>query len=167
MEQLVESLILERLCLQKKFEINMINKGLIKSNLCKCNLSNHIACIFYKKNNNFFKIFTGINNYIHINKNQCTIHAEIAALNKLKILKTNKFKKINLLVIKVSNTGKIGNSKPCIKCIEKMNNLPISKGYCIKNIYYSNENGNIIKNKIKNLIDDDNKHLSRYYKNRK
>jgi len=164
MDHLINDLILERLCVNKKIDIDMIEKRLVKSNLCKCNLSNHIACVFYKKNNNIFKINTGINNYININKNQSTIYAEISALNKLKYVQSKKCKKINLLVIKVSYTGKIGNSKPCIKCIEKMHCLPIEKGYSIKNIYYSDENGKIIKNKIQNLINDDNKHLSRYYK---
>lgn len=164
MEHLIDDLILERLCVNKNKEINYDKKGSIKSNICKCNLSNHIACVFYKKNRNIFKIHTGINNYININHNQSTVHAEISALNKLKNKNSKKCKKINLLVIKVSYTGKVGNSKPCIKCVEKMYCLPIDKGYSIKNVYYSDENGQIIKNKIQTLINDDEKHLSRYYK---
>jgi len=164
MEHLIDDLILERLCVNKNIEINYDEKGSIKSNLCKCNLSNHIACVFFKKSNNIIKIHTGINNYININGNQSTVHAEISALNKLKNINSKKCKKINLLVIKVSYTGKVGNSKPCIKFIEKMYCLPIDKGYSIKNVYYSDDKGNIIKNKIQNLIEDENKHLSRYYK---
>lgn len=164
MDQLIEELIFTRLCVNKNNNLEYLKKGLIKSNLCKCNLSNHIACVFYEKNKSIIKLNVGINNY---NKNQSTIHAEISVFNKLKTIESKKCKKINILILKVSNTGLISNSKPCLKCIEAMTMLPITKGYMIRNVFYSDNNGNIIKNTLYNLVNDENKHLSRYYKKNK
>jgi len=69
MDQLIEELIFKRLCINKNNDLEFLKKGLIKSNLCKCNLSNHIACVFYEKNKSIIKLNVGINNY---NKNQST-----------------------------------------------------------------------------------------------
>ena len=38
------------------------------------------------------------------------------------------------------------------------------KGYKIDNIYYSDTDGNMKKDKLNKLIYDDNYHISRYYK---
>ena len=45
-----------------------------------------------------------------------------------------------------------------------MKTLPIKLGYKIQNVYYSNENGDIIKSSLKNL-EMDKPHYSKYYKN--
>jgi len=95
------------------------------------------------------------------------IHAEHDAINKLQPLKNKKkLEPINLLVIRVSKTNKIQSSKPCGNCIEKMKTLPIKKGYKIHDIYYSDSEGTIIKTSLESL-DAEEKHYSRYYKQRK
>ena len=94
-------------------------------------------------------------------------HAEANAIDKLKPLPNNKknLKNINILVIKTSKTGKLGMSKPCFKCIIDMRSLPQTKGYIIKNILYSNCDGEIVTTKLIDLLEDANPHVSRFYKN--
>lgn len=57
-----------------------------------------------------------------------------------------KFSKISLIVIKkTNNTGSLCISKPCVSCIRIMKLLKM------KNIYYSDSNGDIILEKINNI----------------
>jgi len=106
----------------------------------------------------------GFNRMGDIDGNEPGVHAEHDAINKLKPLKRKKhLQNINLLVIRLSKNNKLQNSKPCAICIEKMKILPEKKGYKIKNIYYSSDNGEIIKTNIKNL-ESENMHYSRYYR---
>jgi len=94
------------------------------------------------------------------------IHAECDAINKLIPNKNKKhFKQINIMVIRLSKKNKLQSSKPCAYCIENMKILPQKKGYIIKNIYYSDENENIVKTTIKDLENED-LHYSRFF-NRK
>jgi len=96
-----------------------------------------------------------------------SVHAEINAINNLIRHSANKkhLIKIDLLVIRTSNTGKLGMSKPCLKCIIDLSNLPQKKGYILKNIYYSNSEGSIIKTNLKSLIESKDYHITRYYLN--
>jgi hypothetical protein len=68
-------------------------------------------------------------------------------------------KKLEMFVIRVNQMGDLVNSKPCNTCIYYM------QLYGIKSVYYSNEDGIIIKEKISNITPD---HLSisqnKYYK---
>lgn len=92
------------------------------------------------------------------------IHAECDAILKLMPLKNNKkLESINLLVIRLSVKNKIQSSKPCWNCIETLKTLPQKKGYKIENIYYSDENGNIIKTNLKKL-DLEEKHYSQFFR---
>lgn len=70
---------------------------------------------------------------------------------------------INLVVIRVNLQGKLKNSKPCFKCIEHMARI---SSYKLKNVYYSDDEGNILMTKFKNLLDDENKHVSKRFRNR-
>jgi hypothetical protein len=93
------------------------------------------------------------------------IHAEHDAINKLKPLDRNKKKleSINLLVIRFSKNNKLQISKPCANCIQTMKILPERKGYKIRNIYYSNDNGEIIKSNLK-ILEKEELHYSRFYR---
>lgn len=92
------------------------------------------------------------------------IHAEHNALIKLKPLKfKKKLESINLLVIRLSKTNKIQSSKPCSNCIKIIDLIPKKKGYKIKNIYYSDNEGNIVKTTLNNLKNEE-QHYSRYYR---
>ena len=99
-----------------------------------------------------------------INGNEPGVHAEHDAINKLKPLeRKNHLETINLLVIRISKHNKLLNSKPCANCIQNMKNLPKKKGYNIKNIYYSNENGDIIKTSLR-ILEKEDLHYSRFYR---
>lgn len=92
-------------------------------------------------------------------------HAEFNAIQNLLPLPIKKhLKKINILVIKTTHTGKIGISKPCIKCIIDMCILPPKRGYQIKNVFYSDTDGNIHCQTLKQLLNSDDHHITRSYR---
>ena len=68
-------------------------------------------------------------------------------------------KKLEMFVIRVNQMGNLVNSKPCNSCIYYM------QLYGIKSVYYSNEDGVIVKEKLTDITPD---HLSisqnKYYK---
>jgi|688.fasta_scaffold21766_2 deoxycytidylate deaminase len=92
----------------------------------------HSACLMKHD-----KIITiGYNKYVKENNVvRFTIHAEIDALCKLdkKLIKGH-----DILIIRISKSCNLKNSRPCNSCIEKL------KRRCIRKVYYSNEYGNIV-----------------------
>ena len=74
-----------------------------------------------------------------------SIHAEEDAMNKYIVKqkrKNNKKRpKIDILVIRITNNGNLKNSKPCLHCILKLESF--ASVVNIKNVYYSNDNGEI------------------------
>lgn len=95
------------------------------------------------------------------------IHAEYDAIRKLLPLRRKrKLMNINIIVIRLSVKNKLQSSKPCINCINTMKTLPPKLGYKIVDIYYSNDNGEIIKSSIKNL-DSEEPHYSSFYRKTK
>jgi hypothetical protein len=92
------------------------------------------------------------------------IHAEYDAIRKLVPLQRNKrLKVINILVIQMSIKNKLQLSKPCANCIQMMKIFPEKLGYKVKHIYYSDNNGDIVKSDLKSL-DNEEKHISRFYR---
>jgi len=166
MNSFLDNLCLKRLCLPYDTDIERLHSGLIKSNICECGNSYHIACLVTQKGYVLNSLSYGTNTY-NIKYNNGSTHAEVNAINNLpsRSNKHNHLKKINIFVIRTSNTGKIGMSKPCIKCIHDMNILPQKKGYIIKNVSYSESTGEIITTSLNKLISDENFHVSKYYKN--
>lgn len=126
---------------------------------------------FYKGKNGVLKkaniLSFGYNILGDVSGNQPGIHAEHDAINKLKPLKRKKhLQNVNMLVVRISKNNKLQNSKPCANCIETMKTLPEKKGYRIRNIYYSNENGEIVKSSLKNLEKEE-LHYSRFFRRNK
>lgn len=76
-------------------------------------------------------------------------HAEINFMKKIKNWK-NLPKKFNILVIKISKTGKICNSKPCKNCISYFKNSRLP----IKNIYYSIDENTILCENINKITNN-------------
>jgi ribosomal protein L28 len=140
-------------------------------------LKYHLACaeiiitraVFYKGNvlNGKLNILSfGFNKLGDIHGNKIGVHAEHDAINNLKPLRRNKrLQNINMLVIRISKNNKIQSSKPCANCIEHIKNLPGKKGYKIKHIYYSNDDGEIIRSNIKSLENGE-LHYSKFYRNK-
>jgi len=124
-----------------------------------------LRCVL-RKSNILNVLSYGINTYDD-SRSEGTTHAEINAIKNIISHSNNKkhLVGIDILVIRTSNTGKIGMSKPCVKCIIDLSTLPQKKGYLLKNIYYSTNDGTIVRTSIKNLILTKDYHMSRYYVN--
>lgn len=109
----------------------------------------------------------GFNQVGDVDGNVPGIHAEHAAINKLKpSYRKKRLQTINLLVIRISKNNKLQNSKPCTNCIQNMKTLPEKKGYKIKNVYYSNNDGDIVKSNFQ-ILEKEEQHLSRFYRRQK
>lgn len=84
-------------------------------------------------------------------------HAEINSILNLK--NKNKNKKYNILIIRLTLRSSIKDikftiSKPCDVCIMKMKGL-------VKNVYYSESDGTIVKKKFK-ILNQEPKHISNF-----
>lgn len=91
-----------------------------------------------------------------VDGNNAGVHSEHDAINKLKPLyRKRHLVPVNLLVIRLSKSNNLLNSKPCANCIQTMLILPQKKGYRIKYVYYSNDNGIIDKISLKKLSNQD------------
>lgn len=123
--------------------------------------------VFYKGKGSMKKariLSYGVNKMGDSNGIEPGIHAEHDAIRKLVPLKRNKrLININILVIRLSGKNKLQSSKPCINCINLMRTLPEKLGYKIQTVYYSDQNGEIIKTNLTNLEKDE-KHYSKYYR---
>ena len=90
------------------------------------------------------------NNYFTV-VNPYTIHAEHDLINNLPF--TRKKNRIKIFVGRFSKSSKLCMSKPCKFCINKMVTLYVKKGYLITDVYYSDENGLLIKTTVGRLYD--------------
>ena len=95
-------------------------------------------------------------------------HAEIATLKNLKRCKNGKNKywekgrlEIDILVLRISKTGKLGMSKPCDHCIQQLLDCTNVR---IKNVYYSNRQEGLTCVKFYNLVREE-KYISRAFRN--
>lgn len=96
-----------------------------------------------------------------------TVHAEDSAIRKLPSLPQKKhMKKVDMMVIKVSKSGCVGSSKPCIHCLLQLKQKLPAKGYRLHNIYYTDMEGNIWQSTVSRLLRDEEVHISKYYKDR-
>ena len=69
-----------------------------------------------------------------------TLHAEMDIIRKLENFK-NRQKKLDILVFRLSKIGIIGESKPCIHCLNYMKRSNLN----ICNVYYLDSSGKIVK----------------------
>lgn len=76
-----------------------------------------------------------------------SLHAEVDAIKKLPINKNKKKNKINIFVFRISRSKKhnLVMSRCCNNCINSLYKISEEKNYRIKNIYYTNDNGEIEK----------------------
>jgi hypothetical protein len=91
-------------------------------------------------------------NYIIRGNGPPSVHAEESALRKLRRMKRyRKFddrKNIDILVIKLTKTGRLSYSRPCRDCITRLER----SGLKINRIYYSNEFGSITSESLPELV---------------
>lgn len=84
-----------------------------------------------------------------------SLHAEIDAYSKIKNYK-NIPKKLDLLVIRITNGGNLAESRPCFHCI----NILAKSKLNIKNVYYSTSGGIIVCEKFTDLILNSKKYIT-------
>jgi cytidine deaminase len=157
LENLANSMAKKRIC---------YNNDLWKSNRKKVqNVYCHAAVLFRGNPKRGCDIMTyGINMQVNIPYNR-TIHAEADAIQRLPLIRGfKKLQPIHICVIKTTKTGKLGNSKPCVHCIQQMINTAPKKGYKIEWIYYSKNDGNIEKCKLSKFMETQILFMSSYYK---
>ena len=92
-------------------------------------------------------------------------HAEIDALKKIKAIysRDRRILKLNLLIIRITKTGKIGCAKPCFHCMKQ---LCAATFVNIKKVYYSDQAGEIICEKFSALAESKDHYISSGYKYR-
>tara|TARA_B110000971_G_C19513668_1_gene278544 strand:- start:32 stop:307 length:276 start_codon:yes stop_codon:yes gene_type:complete len=75
-------------------------------------------------------------NYYNIDKECRTIHAEVNAIDNLRI--SHKRTKVNIFVFRTNKSGNILTmSKPCDNCIKYIKKNINIKGYRLHRIYYT------------------------------
>jgi|TARA_B100001093_G_C26487632_1_gene867616 cytidine deaminase len=82
----------------------------------------------------------GVNQY-NIDGKYSSLHAEVDAVNKLK--KSEKNKRVNMIVFRVNKQGDICMSKPCINCMKVIKKELKRKNYKCPIIYYTEQDGSI------------------------
>jgi|LakMenEpi03Aug12_release.lakeMendotaPanAssembly.Ray.scaffolds.fasta_scaffold545362_2 cytidine deaminase len=98
---------------------------------------------------NMKKLVFGINTDGNCN-GVSSIHAESMALSKLVTnprIKLNKW--FDIFVFRLSKSRKIGESRPCKRCICHM----IESDARIRNVYYTTADGNIECERLNNMLD--------------
>ena len=89
-------------------------------------------------------------------------HAEMAAIKKLRpSYKSNNKIVLKLIVVRVDGCGNLKNSMPCEKCLIYLSKI---RGYKIKYVYYSINDGSIVRVRFTDLLYSDNIHISRRFK---
>lgn len=85
-------------------------------------------------------------------------HAEMDVLQKLNInyYKKNQ-QKLDLYVIRLTKTGELAESKPCLHCLNTIMLLKLN----IKWIYYSTANKTIIRSSLHNLLYNNNHYITK------
>ena len=74
-----------------------------------------------------------------------TVHAELDASMRLKPSHQKRKEKVSLVVYRTNRQGNcLMMSKPCNNCIIKAHKIVNSKGYELKTIYYTNNDGNLV-----------------------
>jgi len=107
-------------------------------------LQNHCALVIKKGK----PVIYGINhNRTYVNKKLIySLHAETDALHRYcKIIHKNTNLNVDVFVVRIDKNNKLKNSYPCNSCIRRLFEIGV------KNLYYSNEDGIIVKERVCNL----------------
>lgn len=88
-----------------------------------------------------------------INHSTNSIHAEDAGMNKFNRINNhrriiNRSDTLDILVIRISRSGILGNSRPCRNCIRRLSKI----GYKIKHVYYTTNDGSIVREKFDQML---------------
>jgi len=109
-------------------------------------------------------------NYPTFGKQMPSIHAEHHAM--IKFFRMNRYKDlinlkkcepVDFLVIRLNSLGNLGSSRPCKDCLIRLNR----SGLNIRYVYYSDNNGSIIKERFADMFDSPSTYISSGNKQRK
>lgn len=133
-----------------------------------CGPSNHAAYLVKNGKNKMNFISRNFYGENHYQIGYETTHAEMDVINKVSKKHVDKAKKrhkevYNLIVIRVSKSKVIGNSKVCKNCLDNILLSSKRTGIKIKKIFYSNKSGNIIKSTPTRMLNDDDIFVSSFY----
>ncbi len=81
-------------------------------------------------------------------------HAEVSVIRKILKKYGSSLKRplmCDVVVVRVSRKGKIGESRPCYHCIKTMQS--VSSFIKIRNVYYSTPDGRLEKEKLSEMLD--------------
>ena len=94
----------------------------------------------------------GVNRMVRIGVSE---HAE---MNAVRLNKTLQFstEKCNMLVVRLSNTGQIGESRPCCQCLQRLQKYSSN----IKWVYYSTSEGRIVREQLRYMLDSEKTYVS-------
>ncbi len=128
---------------------------LINKHKCINNKKYHL-CVFMNLKNG--KIITGENSFDY--SKHISTHAEIDAMLRTArqdSLETARQRpRYDILVIRLTKLGKLGNSRPCYHCIKSLQQSNIK----IRNVYYSTNQGKIVKEKLSEMDDKNFVHIT-------
>jgi hypothetical protein len=146
-------------------ELDLMPDFIKKNKNRQCNKFNfnHSAAIINSNSKSLQVLCTGQNkSYV----DGSSIHAEVDAINHLPPRKNwnKRLLIVDLLVVRISKSGNLGNSAPCIHCLRTMTHLPHKMGYHINKVYYSNPEGQIVHYKLDDLIAIDEMHVTSYHR---
>jgi hypothetical protein len=122
--------------------------------LCNTSCTKRMSCNCSGPSNHVATLFNVPNNVLSVGVNDDKIHSEVDAILKLKY-RRDKLKhpiKISVLVVRITQTGILGMSKPCLHCVWALHKLPRRLGYVVSDVYYSDKNGEIVKTTMKSLL---------------
>lgn len=110
-------------------------------------------CAYFNKD----KIIMGESSTRQLGYCPISIHAEMDVLRKIYknnsiSMNSKRIEKFDILVIRISKTGKLGPSRPCFHCINSMMNTPIVK---IQYVYYSTIDGKIVREKLDTMLESE------------
>ncbi len=149
--------------------INKLADRRVETHACSMNHAAYLVRPGGKSHKSFNPAYYG-ENYYHLD--YATTHAEMDVISKVSKQHSERKKKkskrvYNLIVIRVSKTGScLGNSEICEKCINGIISAPSRYGIRIKKIYYSNNDGDIVKTTPNKLSQQESPHVSSFYNHR-
>lgn len=137
--------------------LNLVSNGINHENYSpKMRNSQH-----GKKETKYHKAAKPVKNSIR------STHAEEMAIDKLKKNTSRKIINLSLIVIRISPGSvpgdyTLGNSRPCAACMYKIKNS-LKLGYRINKVYYSDDIGDILCYKLRDILNEK-QHVSSFYR---
>lgn len=79
---------------------------------------------------------------------------------RLRMERKSRLTKVSLVVIRINKRGELKYSRPCINCLKRLQYLR-NYGYNLSNVYYSNEDGEMVNEKFSDLINSEDQYVTR------